>query len=381
MGRKVKDFIKKVIGWLLRAVPLQNIIALESVPDVSDNTKALADELIRRGLNQKYKMVWLLNKPGKENYPRIPNVYYLYPKGNKVMYQLVSNLCKCMICCNDLLIPRRKDQFSMYLSYGTPMKRLRPYYTVPHSIGCLLAASEQVATLCANEFSYPIERIVPLGFPRNDALLNAKLDLTELFPEVRFSKVIVWYPTFRQHNSGAKATKTSSMPIIHDQEKAVKLNAWAKEKGVLIVLKPHFIQDLSYVKEMNLSHIKIIYDDFYDFHKISSYEFVGSCDALITDYSSIYFDYLLCDKPVAMIWEDYEEYARNPGFAEDAEPFLDGSEKIYTLEELMEFVECISKGIDKKREVRNAVCDQVNYRRDSQNASRVADYVIEKANL
>ena len=68
-----------------------------------------------------------------------------------------------------------------------------------------------------------------------------------------------------------------------------------------------FRQDISYIQKYALSNICFIDDAFFRRNNITSYEFVGSCDALITDYSSIYFDYLLCGKPAAVIWEDIEE--------------------------------------------------------------------------
>lgn len=57
----------------------------------------------------------------------------------------------------------------------------------------------------------------------------------------------------------------------------------------------------------------------------------GSCDTLIADYSPIYYDYTLCDKPIALIREDYKEYKNSVGFADGCEEFLNGGEKIYTL--------------------------------------------------
>ena len=47
-------FIKKIISSMLYT---KKLMVFESVPDMSDNTKAVFDEMLKRGLNKKYKMV------------------------------------------------------------------------------------------------------------------------------------------------------------------------------------------------------------------------------------------------------------------------------------------------------------------------------------
>ena len=225
------------------------------------------------------------------------------------------------------------------------------------------------------------EKIVPLGFPRNDILTNINIDLKKLFKNCDFNKVIVWYPTYRQNRNATVKLSGSTLPLIHDPESAVQLNEVAKNNKVLIVLKPHFAQDLSYVKKSELSNILFIDDKFFVDNNITSYEFVGSCDAMISDYSSIIFDYTLCDKPIGMVWEDIEEYKKSPGISNGVEKYLSCGEKIYTLEELENFVVNVANDVDTTKEERRNVCKQVNYSQDGKNSERVVDFIIEKANL
>ena len=69
---------------------------------------------------------------------------------------------------------------------------------------------------------------------------------------------------------------------------------------------------------------------------------LAGSDALITDYSSVYYDYTLHDKPIAVVWEDIEDYKRFPGFAVDLSDYLKGAEKIYKIDELCGFVESVA---------------------------------------
>ena len=201
-----------------------------------------------------------------------------------------------------------------------------------------------------------------------------------MFP-VNYQKIAVWYPTFRQHKNGSATACQNALPILNCAENARKLNEVARKNNVLLVVKPHFAQDISYITDCNLSHIRFINDSFFAEHDISSYEFVGSCDALITDYSSIYYDYLLCDKPIAAIWEDIEEYRANPGFAVDVDYYVKGAEKVYTLDDFESFIDRLANGVDLLREERAEINALVNQSTDGKNAARVADFIIEKAGL
>jgi CDP-glycerol glycerophosphotransferase (TagB/SpsB family) len=150
---------------------------------------------------------------------------------------------------------------------------------------------------------------------------------------------------------------------------------------VLLVLKPHFAQDVSEIKDLKLSNIRFIDDAFFRLHGITSYEFVAGCDAMITDYSSIYYDYLLCDRPVGLVWEDLEEYRAKPGFAVDIEEYCAGGVKIYDLADFKEFLQQVALDQDVCQQARRRLRDMTNYSTDGQNAQRVTDFIIEKANL
>ena len=52
------------LGKVIHApkVKLKNVIVFESIPNVADNTKAVFDEMLKRKLNKRYTLVWLLYK-------------------------------------------------------------------------------------------------------------------------------------------------------------------------------------------------------------------------------------------------------------------------------------------------------------------------------
>ena len=370
--------IKKILKKIISSFPFKRIIVFESRPDYSDNTKAVFDEMVKRGLNNKYKLVWLCYDSDTNYYPVIKNVLFINHKKAIARYYILRS--KALICCNHFLKPSCDRQFSIYLCHGNPIKNTKEYYLIPADIKYILASSTEMGNIRCNFYGYDKERIIPLGYPRNDVFANAAIDLQPLFKDHSFRKVIVWYPTFRQGKTQQHGY-SHSLPLIWDNQTAIRVNECAKENNVLIVLKPHFAQDVSKLISLQLSNLVFINDNFFTEHDITSYQFVGSCDALITDYSSIYYDYTLCDKPIGLIWEDYEEYSKTPGFAVDMSKMMKGGVKIYNFDDFISFICDISQGVDRLKEERRIIRDYANYSTDGKNSKRVVDFIIEKAKL
>ncbi len=356
----------------------KKIIIFESIPDLSDNTRAVFDEMLKRGINKKFKFVWLVKSNIDQSTIKdlkSKNVYVYNMWGPEATYYL--KVAKLIICCNAFLSKHNQNQVSIYLSHGTALKSVKNYYTIPEGIDYIVVASKQVVELQSSELNFNKDRTIPLGFPRNDVFSSPKIRIDDKLA-TKCSKVVVWYPTFRQHKNGTETNAPNALPIIYNKNFAEKLNVAAKQNDVLIVIKPHFAQDTSYIKSLNLSNIVFIDDNFFAKYKITSYEFVGACDALITDYSSIYYDYTLCNKPIAAIWEDIEEYKQKPGLVENYEYLMQGAEKIYNIDDFCDFINRVSDGIDMLQKEREEIRDYANVSTDGKNSERVVDFIIAK---
>lgn len=378
-----KAAIKQLVGQLLCLFSRKSYVIFESTPDYSDNTYPVFLELVQRGFDKKYIFVWSCSRRAPlANAPK--NVRYIYPLEKSLFQKLRAvyymATAKCMICCNRYLVPWRKEQKAFFLTHGTPIKNIRDYYTLPASLTHCLAASPHIAEHTAFQHNYDPKKMFALGYPRNDILTQPPADIKKML-QTDCSKVIVWYPTFRQHHNGLTAGSGKALPVIHDTQAAIALNDWAKQLNVLLVLKPHFAQNVAQIKDLSLSNIRFIDDSFFTRNGITSYGFVAGCDSLITDYSSIYFDYTLCDKPIGLVWEDLEAYRENPGFGLDIDQYGKGGVKIYTLEDFKAFLQQVAEDNDICREARRRLRDEVNYAPDGKNTQRVTDYIIQQSNL
>jgi hypothetical protein len=374
----IRNLFLKLFSDLAAVFPLKYIL-FESVPEFSNNAILVLNEMIARNLHLKYKMVWICSnysQPYKEiNGVRIRCIRY--KDRWTYFYYLIRSICA--ISCTSPIRTYGKKQKSLYLSHGGLPLKLIPYKLTRY-VDFMIAPSRFGVDLFSKVLDFPKERFVITGIPMYDGLLNK--DIRETLKSIwnqKYDKFIVWYPTFRQHaNSNIIDSKSCSIPLLHDATQINELNNFARERKTLIIIKPHPTQDLSLIKGLELSNIKMIFDDFFETHHIYSYEFLSGCDALVTDYSSVYFDYLLCDKPIAVIWEDIEEYRKNRGFAVDIDYYTKGACKIYNLNEFKEFIDNVYNDVDHLKAERAEIRDIIFKYRDSNNTQRVVDFIMKE---
>ena len=372
--KKIRIFGK----WILNHMPLSNTIIFESAPVYTDNTKAVFEEMVRRGLHRKYNFLWFYM--GKDTPPEdVAHVKFMkYPPDNRLkrLYALYQRCtARALISCNSILPKVREDQYAFFLMHGAALKKVKSHYLVPKELDDILSFSQYLAPLEEACMGCDPTKMCVLGFPRNDILLTSRLDPHELFPDRNFEKLIYWMPTYRQHASGFVDTSSISIPIIYNEQIAEEINRAAQAAGVLVVLKPHFAQDVSRLLEINLSNLVLINDAFLAEHHVMNYELLGKADALLTDYSSVYHDYLLTDRPIGLCWDDYEEFEKREGFVVDVDAVMAAGEKLYTPDDLKGFISRLATGEDVLRAERTAVRNMIHDYQDADSSRRVVDHI------
>ena len=157
----------------------------------------------------------------------------------------------------------------------------------------------------------------PLGIGRTDCYFDQKYlqscreNLYQRFPEIIGKKLLLWAPTFRERPT---SNKTPGLKEIERLE-AMLGPSWK------VIKKFH-------------PHIKAQHDKIGS--AFSAEELLPLIDYLVTDYSSIIFDYLLFEHPFAFYVPDLEEYTSKRGLYISLDE-LPG-EKVRTAEELYQAV-------------------------------------------
>ncbi|MGK4360946.1 bifunctional glycosyltransferase/CDP-glycerol:glycerophosphate glycerophosphotransferase [Ectopseudomonas chengduensis] len=166
-------------------------------------------------------------------------------------------------------------------------------------------------------------KVVLQGYPRNDAFFRNDLDVEGLYQSLRLKgkRVFLYMPTWRGISiGGINKDKYGRELVAMFSTLDEQLN-----EDVVLLVKLHqsvAMNDLG-VEFKNIRFVPESSD---------IYEVLTLADALVTDYSSVMFDYLYSSKPVVLFLYDYEHYARERGFYFDVAetPFS----KAYSVPEL-----------------------------------------------
>ena len=378
---KLKKIIVSLTNKIFNLLPMGNYILFESYPYYSDNTKSVFDELVRRGWNKKYKFVWVCETEADvQSMKRISADFVNFKcvcQGSFIYRLYYKKVAKAFIVCNIMLHKAKPDkQYYCHLMHGATIKNTLGKYSLPQNCrpADIITLSDFLGKYDAHNLMCDESWLVPLGYARNDDLFDT-IDVGKTFPNKAFEKVIYWLPTYRQHRYGTAVHSNISMPIIHNVEAASEINECAKRNGVLIIVKVHHAQDLSKITEYDFSNLIFIKNNFFEDKPFTNYQLLGSSDALVSDYSSVYYDYLLCDKPIALCWEDFDEYEKREGFTVNPYEMLAGGEKVYTVDDLCAFIAAVARGEDKLCDIRRELCDKVHKYKDNKSTQRIVDYL------
>ncbi|MHC1573618.1 MAG: CDP-glycerol glycerophosphotransferase family protein [Candidatus Syntropharchaeales archaeon] len=196
----------------------------------------------------------------------------------------------------------------------------------------LIVSSNLEKDLMTKVFSIRRERLRCLGQPRNDILLN---DERNSFP-IKIPKnemLILYAPTFRRY------AETKFFPF--DDFDLEDLNGFLKKHGLVILLRGHISERgklEGFFSERVIDFGFNVCDDIYSVMR--------SIDLIITDYSSIYLDYLLLNRPCMFIPYDLDIYRNMRGLLLDDYDFWTPGPKINTYEEFKRTLLEIKNGAD-----------------------------------
>lgn len=241
------------------------------------------------------------------------------------------------------LLLNPKTKFILNLWHGIPLKRLNrqvKHYQQKRSfvqyqkMSALVVSSEFEQLLMSACFYMSLDDIWVTGTPRNDELTSPLTN--EFLSNYSYKKVMLYAPTWREYGN-----ITSFFPFEDYNE--TQLLTFLEQNDLYLFLRGHRLE-MNLLKEkyntlLEKSERIIVadqekYPNTSDLLKISS--------VLITDYSSIYLDFLLLNKPIIFIPYDLEEYSNYRGFLFDYHNHTPGK-KVFTqknfLNELQEAVE------------------------------------------
>ncbi|MBE5957555.1 MAG: glycosyltransferase [Lachnospiraceae bacterium] len=307
----------------------KNVILYESFygAGMTCGPKALFNELIK---NDKYKHVWVYNnesdwKDNFEEYKGQENVSFVKIK-SKAYYKYLASAGYLI---NNSTFPpcytRKEGQTYINTWHGIPLKLMG--YEMPKGniqvanternflqASYLLSANEHLTDMYMK--SYKLEGILPgkiieAGQARTDTIVNGNREnvLNKLIAsgvEIDKNKKIVMYaPTWKGVDFNNTLGDVEKFEEIYD-----KLKATMDSNQMQLLIKPH---QAIYKKVKGSQKLKdVLVSPLFDTNEV-----LCGVDVLISDYSSIFFDYLVTDKPILFYIPDLNEYKETRGMYMD----------------------------------------------------------------
>lgn len=328
-----------------------------------------------------YRAVWSMNEPGKalpgsaKQVKRFSLRYYYY-------------LSRARYWISNARMPnnvkKREGQTYLQTWHGTPLKCLAGDMDnvlmpgtnpITYKINFANETAKWDYLVSPNAYSSEIFRrafwfnneMLEFGYPRNDVLYtkNNSTDIQTIKEKLGLptdKKVILYAPTWRDDDYYGKGEYRFSIKL--DLE---KMRAQLSDEYV-IVLRMHYL----IASAMEIDETDTFIYDFSDYDDIAELYLVS--DVLITDYSSVFFDYANLKRPILFYTYDLEKYAEElRGFYLDMHkdvpgPLLETSDEV--LEALLQIDDIAEKYQDRYEVFYHRFCEW-----DDGNASQ---HIIEK---
>jgi len=286
-----------------------------------DSPKVIYDQMIADERFNEYRLVWAFNNPEA----------YELKRGEKVKcdtFSYFKTALKARVWISNSTVERGlefkgKNTFYFNTWHGAPIKKMgsdingsnksfkgKGQWKVDY-FTCQGEFEQDVFCRVFRGLNKDIARVI--GLPRNDIYANYSreymLSLRKKMNIPANKQVILYAPTFREYD------KTSSMEV--KVSVPIEIEKWRKElgEGYILLFRAHYevakglnIQDDDFVREMSG------YPQLEDLMIVS--------DLLISDYSSIFFDYSIMPKPMLAFCYDYERYASERGMYFDIRDWL-----------------------------------------------------------
>ncbi len=308
--RYKENFRSKYLEYFLNKEIKEELVLIDSNNgrEFNGNMLAIYNEIKKRG----FKIVVGTNSPEKYN-----NIYKEDVKNHEIKFssltsdEYISALATAKFIYTDTTLPfyyiKKKNQVVVNTWHGTPLKKLgfdveKLGYKSSVNVQKNLKLADFI--FLPNEFTINVfKKSYSLSGENIYLMPNPKSDY--LFKEVKENsrKKVLFMPTWRDELIENQKVLDRIAYIIKniDSEKydvRVKLHPIASNKFPNLEEKYNF-------KELDNSD--------------NLYEELNSVDILISDYSSIIFDFSLKNKPIILDIFDYEQYKESRGFYLDIE--------------------------------------------------------------
>ena len=310
--------------------------------DIGGNILRLAQELSNSQEYIDYRLYFSSNKNKKEELKEILNYYSI--RNSKVVKEAGFNhyrlLAKAKYLITDTTFPfefiKKEGQIITNTWHGTPLKKMgKDIDNQAYTMG-----NVQKSFLVSDYLLYPSDymkdtmihaycldnlykgKIICSGYPRNSVFFYPEMG-KELRDRLGFKakRLYAYMPTWR--GVGEKVNAEDQICIIEDYLSQLD-NILTEDEVFLVRLHPFVAKSIDY---NNFRHISTFPEGY------EPYDILNMVDCLVTDYSSVFFDFANSDKKIILFTYDKEAYFDDRGIYVELNDFP--FPQVYNVSELI----------------------------------------------
>ena len=221
--------------------------------------------------------------------------------------------------------------------WGASKKEL-DRYPIHNTYTHVCVSSPKVSFAYAEAFGCSEDVIKPLGAPRTDIYFDtdfikeSRKLINEKFPQIGGRKIILYAPTFRGNSVGKSYIKNK----LDIEEMSKKLG-----DDYVLLIKQHPLT----AKKFSIKGSSFAFDISKD---VAIETALCAADTVITDYSSLIFEYALLERPMIFFAYDLAEYEEARSFYFGYEGFVPG-EIVVNTDEIISEVKRLETDFDKEK--------------------------------
>lgn len=374
----MKEILKRIIFLLDKIMKKENIMIFISFKEMTDNSFAIYKYLKENNYN--YRFIWIKIDKSKKVDKNIEIYSYKSLKG--IYYYLKS---KYVFKTHGIYttFPKNSKRTVINLWHGMPLKAIgnlnkKNIEKIKSNDDIIIATSEYFQNIMSKVFGIEKKYVLITGQPRNDLLFEkTNYFLKKRILKEDYTKILIWLPTYRHSIVGDG--KVWGKEGIYDEkyisilpiEKFQELNKVLMRKKYLLIIKLHPFDILQNIRFKEFENIIILKSEELDGMEEQLYPLLGATDALITDYSSVWIDYEILDKPIFFAIHDYEEYRKTRGLLFEDFMNISPYPLIKNYEEFIKFLEKY-ENIDINN---RKITDKYNKYKDNNSCERIINYL------
>lgn len=379
-----------------------HLIVFVSNPDLSDNPRSLFDWLIASDEGKCWKLSWLLRRseiPECSPNGRVAPVRYVRSESLRGLLTLLR--ARVIVTSHNqfasMITPRRQLLVSLghgiyfktmgylkhrnHLSKRDRKRKERSLERLRKTVGIMVSTSITARTILAACYHVPGDRIPITGLPRTDELfVDRRQEVIEkFFPSTDIKKVFMYMPTHRYNEEGGLIEGKSFVDELIRSEALETLCRLLEELRAGIIVKLHpFEQEKAASLRESLSGSRLIIANNDDFGELSLYQVLSAVDCLVSDYSSVVFEYFCLDRPVIFASPDVEEYTQARGLPMGPYDEWAAGPKVASVEEFFRELRKVAEGGDEWKEARMRVRRILVEHCDGEASERVWNVIRER---